>query len=92
MSGRAFAASSTATGARRHSERLSFVLGVSCAAARGAAAGPTAAPVDEFEVTFESGAPLELLGRADGAFRKLAEESGDLPGLVQAAQEAAGGK
>ena len=40
----------------------------------------------------EQGAPLELLGRADGAFRKLAEESGDLPGLVQAAQEAAGGK
>ena len=37
----------------------------------------------------EQGAPLELLSRADGAFRSLAEESGDLPGLVQAAREAA---
>ena len=26
----------------------------------------------------EQGAPLELLSRADGAFRSLAEESGDL--------------
>ena len=37
----------------------------------------------------EQGAPLELLSRADGAFRSLAEESGALPGLVQAAREAA---
>ena len=38
----------------------------------------------------EQGAPLELLSRADGAFRSLAEESGEfLPGLVQAAREAA---
>ena len=44
MSGRAFAASSTASRARRHAERLSFVLGVSCAAARGAAAGRALQP------------------------------------------------
>ena len=38
----------------------------------------------------EHGAPLELLSRPDGAFRSLAEESGDfMPGLVQAAREAA---
>ena len=37
----------------------------------------------------EHGPPLELLGRVDGAFRSLAEESGDLAGLVQAAREAA---
>ena len=42
--GRALAASSTASRARRHSERLSFVLGVSCAAARGAAAGRARQP------------------------------------------------
>ena len=38
----------------------------------------------------EHGPPLELLGRAGGGFRKLAEESGDLAGLGQAAREAAG--
>ena len=37
----------------------------------------------------EHGAPLELLSRPDGAFRSLAEESGVMPGLVQAAREAA---
>ena len=42
--GRAVAASSTASRARRHSERRSFVLGVSCAAARGAAAGRARQP------------------------------------------------
>ena len=42
--GRAVAASSTASRARRHSERLSFVLGVSCAAARRAAAGRARQP------------------------------------------------
>ena len=38
----------------------------------------------------EHGPPLELLRRADSAFRKLGEESGDLTGLVQVATEAAG--
>ena len=38
----------------------------------------------------EHGPPLELLGREHGAFRKLAEESGDLPALTEAAREAAG--
>ena len=33
--------------------------------------------------------PLELLTTAEGAFRKLAEESGDLEGLMQAARESA---
>ncbi len=47
VSGRAFAASSTASRARRHSERLSFILGVSCAAARGAAAGRARQPATD---------------------------------------------
>ena len=38
----------------------------------------------------EHGPPLELLGREHGAFRKLAEESGDLAALAEAAREAAG--
>jgi len=38
----------------------------------------------------EHGPPLELLGREHGAFHKLAEESGDLAALVEAAREAAG--
>ena len=45
--GRAVAASSTASRARRHSERRSFVLGVSCAAARRAAAGRARQPATD---------------------------------------------
>ena len=34
----------------------------------------------------EYDAPAKLLAKRDGAFRKLAEETGDLMGLVAAAQ------
>ena len=44
VSGRAFAASSAATSASLRVSKISFILGVSCAAARGAAAGRARQP------------------------------------------------
>ena len=52
-------------------------------------AGKSSLTVALFRVV-ELGPPLELLGREHGAFRKLAEESGDLAALTEAAREAAG--
>ena len=39
----------------------------------------------------EYDAPLELLRSEGGAFRRLAEETGDLDGLLRVAEDAAGG-
>ena len=47
VSGRAFAASSAATSASLRVSKLSFILGVSCAAARGAAAGRARQPATD---------------------------------------------
>ena len=79
VSGRAFAASSTATSASLRVSKLSFILGVSCAAARGAAAGRTRQPATD--AFFTAPQRSRRVARGPAAPRRA---SGGLRGIVAA--------